>query len=198
MSEKYEQMELDTRPLLQAAIEGLTQSAITDTGQLIKEHHRQVAQETMTAPPYVRNRHEAYGIAAEQLAKITSAVKSIKDDTASLLGTLADPNFNAVDATSSIVNSTVNAAYVMLVAAAEMRRTLDNLYTVENTGRDETTPLRSWPRPHSKKLNPPMPANMKWRNKLWQTRRTAPPWPRWTVSPSPTATKASTRNSWPS
>ena len=43
MSEKYEQMELDTRPLLQAAIEDLTQSAITNTGQLIKEHHRQVS-----------------------------------------------------------------------------------------------------------------------------------------------------------
>jgi len=141
MSDTYEQMELDTRSLLQAAIEDLTQSAITDTGQLIRGHHRQVAQETMTAPPYVRNRHEAYGIAAEQLAKITGAVKSIKDDTSSLLGTLADPNFNAVDATSSIVNSTVKAAYVLLVAAAEMRRTLDNLYTVENTGRDETTPL---------------------------------------------------------
>ena len=102
MSEKYEQIELDTRPLLQAAIEDLTQSAITNTGQLIKEHHRQVAQGTMTAPPYVRN---------------------------------------AIDATSSIVNSTVHATYVLLVAAAEMRRTLDNLYTVENTGRDETTPL---------------------------------------------------------
>ena len=141
MSEKYEQMELDTRPLLQAAIEDLTQSAITDTGQLIKEHHRQVAQETMTAPPYVRNRHEAYGIAAEQLAKITGAVKSIKDDTGALLGTLADPNFNAIDATSSIVNSTTKATYVLLVATAEMKRTLNNLYTAETTGRDEATPL---------------------------------------------------------
>lgn len=141
MSDKYEQMELDTRPLLQAAIEDLTETAITDTSQLIKEHHRQVAQETMTAPPYVRNRHEAYGIAAEQLAKITGAVKSIKYDTGTLLGTLSDPNFNAIDATSSIVNSTVHAAYVLLVAAAEMRRTLDNLYMVENTGRDAATPL---------------------------------------------------------
>ena len=141
MSEKYEQMELDTRPLLQAAIEDLTQSAITNTGQLIKEHHRQVAQETMTAPPYVRNRHEAYGIAAEQLAKITGAVKSIKDDTGALLGTLADPNFNAIDATSSIVNSTTKATYVLLVATAEMKRTLNNLYTAETTGRDEATPL---------------------------------------------------------
>ena len=141
MSNDYEQMELDTRSALQAAIEDLTTETIASAGLLIQEHHRQAAHATMTAPPYVRNRHEAYGIAAEQLAKITGAVKSIKDDTGALLGTLADPNFNAIDATSSIVNSTVHAAYVLLVAAAEMRRTLDNLYTVENTGRDETTPL---------------------------------------------------------
>ncbi len=141
MSNDYEQMELDTRSALQAAIEDLTTETIASAGLLIQEHHRQAAHATMTAPPYVRNRHEAYGIAAEQLAKITGAVKAIKDDTGALLGTLADPNFNAIDATSSIVNSTVHAAYVLLVAAAEMRRTLDNLYTVENTGRDETTPL---------------------------------------------------------
>lgn len=141
MSNDYEQMELDTRSALQAAIETLTTETIASAGLLIQEHHRQAAHATTTAPPYVRNRHEAYGVAAEQLAKITGAVKSIKDDTGALLGTLADPNFNAIDATSSIVNSTVHAAYVLLVAAAEMRRTLDNLYTVENTGRDETTPL---------------------------------------------------------
>lgn len=141
MSNDYEQMELDTRSALQAAIEDLTTETIASAGLLIQEHHRQAAHATMTAPPYVRNRHEAYGIAAEQLAKITGAVKAIKDDTGALLGTLADPNFNAIDATSSIVNSTVHATYVLLVAAAEMRRTLDNLYTVENTGRDETTPL---------------------------------------------------------
>ena len=37
MSDKYEQMELDTRPLLQVAIEDLTETAIADTRQLIKE-----------------------------------------------------------------------------------------------------------------------------------------------------------------
>lgn len=141
MSDKYEQMQLDTRPLLQVAIEDLTETAIADTGQLIKEHHRQVAQETLTAPPYVRNRHEAYGIVSEHLTKIISAVKSIKDSTGSLLTTLAEPNMNAVDATSSIVNSTVAATYVLLVAAAEMRRTLNDLYTAENIGLDEPSPM---------------------------------------------------------
>lgn len=141
MSDSYEQMELDTRPKLQAAIEQLTTATVMEVERIFKEHHRQVAEETMTAPPYVRNRHEAYGIAAEHLAKITSAVKSIKDDTGTLLGTLADPNYPAVEATSSICNSTTTAAYTILVAAAEMRRTLDNLYTAENTGKDEPTPL---------------------------------------------------------
>lgn len=141
MNSDYEQLELDTRPLLQAAIEDLTGQAIAGTGRLIREHHRQAARETMTAPPYVRNRHEAYGVAAEQLVKITSAVKAIKSDTDALLGTLSDPNFNAIEAASSIVNSTSKAAYALLVAAAEMNRTLNDLYTAENTGREAATPM---------------------------------------------------------
>ena len=141
MNNDYEQMELDTRSALQAVIEDLTTEAIASAGLLIQEHHRQAAHATTTAPPYVRNRHEAYGVAAEQLVKITSAVKAIKNDTDTLLGTLADPNFNAIDATSSIVNSTTKATYVLLVATAEMKRTLNNLYTAETTGRDEATPL---------------------------------------------------------
>ena len=89
----------------------------------------------------MRNRHEAYGIVSEHLTKIISAVKSIKDSTGSLLTTLAEPNMNAVDATSSIVNSTVATTYVLLVAAAEMRRTLNDLYTAENIGLDEPSPM---------------------------------------------------------
>ena len=89
----------------------------------------------------VRNRHEAYGIAAEQYSRIAKAVSAIKADTATLLGTLADPNFPAVEATSSIVNSTTAAATVLIWAAAEMRRTLDNLYMAEMEGSDQPTPL---------------------------------------------------------
>ncbi len=140
MSEPYEQMELDTRPKLQIAIEELSAKAVSDAGQLIQEHYRQVALESMVAPPFVRNRHEAYGIAAEQLAKISGAVKSIKDDTASLLGTLSDPNLPALDATSSICNSTLEAATIIIHAAARMQRTLRDLYTAERT-EPERTPM---------------------------------------------------------
>ena len=140
MSEPYEQMELDTRPKLQVAIEDLSANAVSNAGQLIQEHYRQAGLDSMTAPPFVRNRHEAYGIAAEQLAKISGAVKSIKDDTASLLGTLSDPNLPALDATSSICNSTLEAATIIIYAAARMQRTLRDLFTAVRT-EPEHTPM---------------------------------------------------------
>ena len=141
MSMDYEQMELDTRPQLLASIQALASESVQEAMGMIQESHRRTAAASGSKPSKVRNRHEAYGVAAEQLVKITSAVKAIKNDTDTLLGTLADPNFNAIDATSSIVNSTTKAAYVPLVAAAEMKRTLNNLYTAETSGRDDATPL---------------------------------------------------------
>ena len=48
-----------------------------------------------------------------------------------------------MDATSSIVNSATAAAQILINAAAEMRRTLDNLYTAEMTTEDITSPLEA-------------------------------------------------------
>ena len=141
MNDNYEQMELDTRTALDIALETVAKDAIQTTLGMIQEHHRQVALEAQTTPPIVRNRHEAYGIAAEQLVKISTAIKPIKRDTDRLLGTLSDPSFNAVDATSSIVNSTTKAAQVLIAAAAQMQRTLENLYTAELTAENTPSPL---------------------------------------------------------
>lgn len=132
MREEYEQMEFDTRSDLKRGVAGLTGETISMVQTMITNCGE--------APAAVRNRHEAYGIAAEHLASITAIVKSIKNDCGTLLGTLADPNYPAVEATSSIVNSTTEAAAVMLIAAAEMKRTLDNLYMAESQG-TERTPL---------------------------------------------------------
>ena len=140
MSQDYEQMELDTRPKLVAALQELTEGAIKEAQDMIQESRRQIATENGTTPATVRNRHEAYGIAAEQYARIAKAVSAIKNDTATLLNALPDPNYNAVDATSSIVNSTAAAATVLLHAAAEMKRTLNDLYTAEYS-EPASTPL---------------------------------------------------------
>lgn len=133
--EEYEQMQLDTRKELTKAVGSLTAETIGTVQTMIANCYE--------APSAVRNRHEAYGIAAEHLAKVTGCVKSIKDDVATLLGTLPDPNYPAVEATSSIVNSTTAAAAALLVAAAEMKRTLDNLYQAENFS-DGPTPLEQY------------------------------------------------------
>lgn len=140
MNADYEQMELDTRPKLVAALQELTEGAIKEAQDMIQESRRQIATENGTTPATVRNRHEAYGIAAEQYARIAKAVSAIKNDTATLLNALPDPNYNAVDATSSIVNSTAAAATVLLHAAAEMKRTLNDLYTAEYS-EPASTPL---------------------------------------------------------
>ena len=90
--EDFEQMALDTRPELDRAIGTVTADAIsTATGML--ERHYEIAAEregsSYTGP--VRNRHEAYGIAAEQHSKIVKSVNTIKAGVITLLGTLSDP-----------------------------------------------------------------------------------------------------------
>lgn len=135
MKQEYEQMELDTRKELDKAVTALAGEAIATVRQMIANCGE--------APMPVRNRHEAYGIASEHFAKISSICKSIKNDVSTLLGTLADPNYPAVEATSSIVNSTTSAAAILLIAAAEMKRTLDNLYIAESSA-TESTPMENW------------------------------------------------------
>ena len=141
--EDFEQMALDTRPELDRAIGTVTADAIsTATGML--ERHYEIAAErggSYTGP--VRNRHEAYGIAAEQHSKIVKSVNTIKAGVITLLGTLSDPNYNAIDATSSIVNSITDATGVLIRAAAEMKRTLDDLYTAEMYASPGKTPMEA-------------------------------------------------------
>lgn len=129
----FEQMELDTRPQLLVAVQDLAEESVREALGMVQENLRRTAAVIGTTPAKVRNRHEAYGIAAEQYTRISKAVSAIKGDVAALLGTLGDPNHNAVEATSSIVNSATEAAAVLLHAAAEMRRALDDLYTAEYT-----------------------------------------------------------------
>lgn len=128
MKDKYEQMQLDTRPELKRALDTLTVDAITTAGELMSR--------CAEAPDPVRNRHEAYGIVAERLAKIKLWVKAIQKDTDDLLDALADTNYNAVEAVSNICNSATDATATLLEASAEFRRTLRDLYDAENSPKD--------------------------------------------------------------
>lgn len=138
--EDFEQMVLDTRPDLDRAIEAVAGEAISTALALVERHYEIAAERGGSYTGPVRNRHEAYGIAAEQHSRILKSVNTIKGGVSTLLGTLSDPNYNAIDATSSIVNSITDATGVLIRAAAEMKRTLNDLYTAEYS-EPASTPL---------------------------------------------------------
>lgn len=131
MKPEYEQLELDTRPALLRAITAVTADAIDTAREMTRIHNEAAAADGQHVPGPVRNRHEAYGIAAERMGKINSAVKAVSDDTKKFLGTLSDPNRSAVETVSDIYNSTAQAAVTLITAAAEMKRTMQDLYTAE-------------------------------------------------------------------
>ena len=143
MKPEYEQLELDTRPALLKAITAVTTDAVETAHEMTVRHNIAAAEEGQHVPGPVRNRHEAYGIAAEQHSRILKSVNTIKAGVITLLGTLSDPNYNAIDATSSIVNSITDATGVLIRAAAEMKRTLDDLYTAEMNASPGKTPMEA-------------------------------------------------------
>lgn len=101
----------------------------------VKTAVRFTEQKLMTAnptPSRVRNRHEAFGIAAENQSKVSGALKKIKGDMDTLLGTLGDVNRPALEAVSSICNDSLDAAVAVIIMTAEMQRTLSDLYEAEN------------------------------------------------------------------
>lgn len=91
------------------------------------------------APPSdVRNRHEAYGIAAENFCQVEASIKKIRGDMTKLLSTLGDSNLPALEAVGALLNSATLAAMDVITMAAEMKRTMTDLYAAE---RSEPTPL---------------------------------------------------------
>ena len=89
-------------------------------------------------PSDVRNRHEAYGIAAENFCQVEASIKKIRGDMTKLLSTLGDVNLPALEAVGALLNSTTLAAMDVITMAAEMKKAMTDLYAAEQS---EPTPL---------------------------------------------------------
>lgn len=139
MREDYEQLTMDTRRDLDVAIEKVATDAIQDIIDLQKRYTEEATDQTSRGP--FRNRHEVYGIAAQNFAAVGGTIKSIKGDMETLLRTLGDPNYPALEAVGSVCNSSAKAAAQVLVMAAEMRQALNDLYLAENNR--EPTPMET-------------------------------------------------------
>ena len=128
----YQQTEMDLRTNLQQDVDCRVASVIDDTYDMLKDYN----------PPAVRNRHEAYGIAADNFTRISAKVKSVRNDMDTLLRTLANPNYPAVEAVSSLHNR------------------VSELRTTSTKPSAKTTPPPRWNRQRQKmmvlkKPNPP-------------------------------------------
>lgn len=96
------------------------------------------------APTAVRNRHEAFGLRQSGWPKSKRPLKAIDGDTSILLGTLPDATTQPLRP-SPHLQQHPEAAATMIEAAAEMRRTLRDLYEAENSARsEEVTPMEEW------------------------------------------------------
>ena len=126
----YQQTEMDLRTNLQQDVDCRVASVIDDTYDMLKDYN----------PPAVRNRHEAYGIAADNFTRISAKGKSVRNDMDTLLSTLANPNYPAVEAVSSLHNRVSELISLSIVMAAEMKRTMNDLYEAERKD-DTPTPL---------------------------------------------------------
>lgn len=120
-NQNYQQTEMDLRTNLQQDVDCRVASVIDDTYDMLKDYN----------PPAVRNRHEAYGIAADNFTRISAKVKSVRNDMDTLLSTLANPNYPAVEAVSSLHNRVSE-----LISLSKMKRTMNDLYEAER--KDDT------------------------------------------------------------
>lgn len=130
-NQNYQQTEMDLRTNLQQDVDCQVASVIDEyLRDMLKDYN----------PPAVRNRHEAYGIAADNFTRISAKVKSVRNDMDTLLSTLANPNYPAVEAVSSLHNRVSELISLSIVMAAEMKRTMNDLYEAERKD-DTPTPL---------------------------------------------------------
>ena len=123
--ENTEQLQLDTRSELEVAIQREGYDAIKEIKRMIVG----CPEVKSTA----KNRHEAYGVAADCYVQIEKLHKKLKNDLGSLLATLSDPKYNAVEAMSVITNDTAKLALIAMTAAATTALVLDDLFNNDNT-----------------------------------------------------------------
>lgn len=123
--ENTEQLQLDTRSGLEVAIQSVGYAAIKDIKRMIIG----CPEVKSTA----KNRHEAYGVAADYFCQIEKLHKELKNDLGSLLATLSDPKYNAVEAMAAISNDTAKLALMVMTAAATNALVLDDLFNNDNS-----------------------------------------------------------------
>lgn len=94
-----------------------------------------------------RSKHEAYGIAAENFARISQTLKALKSDLGSLLNTLDGdvPPSQVIDAISSMHGTTCTLSKQTTLFAATCNRMIVNIYeAAADDEENNITPLEEY------------------------------------------------------
>ncbi|MGN1318330.1 MAG: hypothetical protein ACI4VF_04885, partial [Lachnospirales bacterium] len=118
MSKDYEQMQLDVTLSHERALK----DNVTTMVEFVYKQNLSKGAET------IKNKHEGYGIVAENHSRLAANIKSVKDDMATILKLLPGDSGEFIGASTSLYNSAVETAMAAINLAAESKRIIDDLY----------------------------------------------------------------------
>lgn len=130
MSDAYEQLEIDTTLEADRSLKDNVQKVIEFAFEQIKFYDK---------PTPVRNRHEGYGIAAEQFTALEGANKSTKKALEDILKCLPNGEGDFIQFCGSLYAMAANTATCAIRLAAHAQRILKDLYDSESI-----TPLQEY------------------------------------------------------
>lgn len=126
----YEQMELDiTLDSERSLKDNLQEVARFALGQAMQDEH----------PGIVKNKHEGYGIAAEEYSALLRAEKAVQTEMKTMLSLLSNDEGTFINICGSLYNSCIDAAMAAIKMAAQSRRIMQDLY-----GETAPTPLEEY------------------------------------------------------
>lgn len=132
MSE-YEQMEMDLRTEHQVTFQARVQDAI--------EMRKNQLDREMAS---VTNRHQGYGIAAQNWAAVQAMAKTCANDMKDFLGILPSDDGRAVDVSTALADDLAKLAYMVIGAAASASRISAELYSQYSLTQPEKTPVEEY------------------------------------------------------
>lgn len=119
MSKDYNQMALDMTLESERSLKDNVQTTIKFAlGQIMEYDH----------PTAVRNRHEGYGIAAEQYTALSGKVKQANGDMQTMLKLLPNGDGDMINIAGSLYNSAAEIAVEAIKLAAQAQRVINDLY----------------------------------------------------------------------
>lgn len=119
MGKDYEQMEIDTTLESERSLKDNVQIIIKFALGQMMEHEN---------PEQVRNRHEGYGILAEEWSALGGKTKNANGDMQTMLKLLPNGEGDILNVVGSLYNSAAEIAVGAIKLAAQSQRILNDLY----------------------------------------------------------------------